>query len=364
MSSSQSPITVLVAGVEFGWGSAGKLSAVLAALRTRATCSLRFVLLGSALGRPLLTEHGIDRYYDVTAAERDELTRILERENPATSLVVLDPALANALEEVGISTTFVDSLPFLWTEGDLLGFPLEVSAYCAQRCLELPECSLSVLGKVRNLHWVDAVVTLPVLDGPVLDKPVLDGSSRPSRDAFRHALVSLGGLRAPHCADWTAYPRLVIPPLLDALGDLLLASPGLTTLLEASSRGTPVVGLPPQNLSQVFNGHFLCQAAGQKVRAVWPDKVFVEAEALASRVAGETAALELIYGGITRAAAAPASVAPQLRQLMLDAVRTAALGEADWGGLARAVGRQGAVQVAGHVLDIANTSAVVSTEDQ
>jgi hydroxymethylcytosylglucuronate/cytosylglucuronate synthase len=402
MSSSQSPITILVAGVEFGWGSAGKLSAVLAALRARATCSLRFVLLGSALGRPLLTEHGIDRYYDVAAAERDELARIAERENPATGLVVLDPALANALEEMGISTTFVDSLPFLWTDGDLPGFPLEVSVYCAQRCLELPERSLGVLGKVRNLHWVDAVVT----------PPVLDSKSRPSRGPFRHALVSLGGLRAPHCADWSAYPRLVIPPLLDALGeagvravhvagnlppslveeltgdaghglritagafshaeflewldtcDLLLASPGLTTLLEASSRGTPVVGLPPQNLSQVFNGRFLCQAAGQEIRVVWPDEVFPEAEALASRAAGETAALELIYGGIARAAAAPAAVASRLRQLTLDAVHAAALGEADWGGLARAVGTQGAAQVAGHVLDIAHASAVVSTEDQ
>jgi hydroxymethylcytosylglucuronate/cytosylglucuronate synthase len=402
MSSPPSPITILLAGVEFGWGSAGKLSAILAALRARAACSLRFVLLGSALGRPLLTEHGIDRYYDVIAAERDELARIIDRENPATGLVVLDPALATALEEVGISTIFVDSLPFLWTDGDLPGFPLEVSVYCAQRCLELPEQSLGVLGKVRNLRWVDAVVT----------PPVLDGRSRPSRGTFHHALVSLGGLRAPHCGDWTAYPRLVIPPLLDALGeagirevhvagnlplplakeltsgaghglritagalshaeflhrldtcDLLLASPGLTTLLEAASRGTPVIGLPPQNLSQVFNGRFLCRAAGQQVRVVWPEEVFAEAEALVSRAAGETASLELIYGGIARAAAAPASVASRLRQLTLDAVRTATLGDADWGGLARAVGTQGAAQVAGHVLDIANASGVVPAAGQ
>ncbi|MGH3717728.1 MAG: hydroxymethylcytosylglucuronate/cytosylglucuronate synthase [Pseudonocardiaceae bacterium] len=397
-----SPITILVAGVEFGWGSAGKLSAVLAELRARAVCPLRFVLLGSELGRPLLTEHGIDRYYDVIAAERDELARIVELEHPATGLVVLDPALANALEEVGVPTTFVDSLPFLWTDGDLPGFPLEVSVYCAQRCSELPEESLGVLSKVRNLRWVDAVVT----------PPVLDNRPRPSRGRFRQALVSLGGLRAPHCADWTAYPRLVIPPLLDALGDagirevhvagnlppslaeeltgcagrglritvgalshaefldrlntcdLLLASPGLTTLLEAGSRGTPVVGLPPQNLSQVFNGRFLCRAAGQDVRVVWPEEVFMEAEALASRAAGETASLELIYGGIARAAEAPASMAPRLRQLTLEAVRTAAIGDADWGGLARTVGTQGAAQVAGHVLEIANAGAVLPIASQ
>jgi hydroxymethylcytosylglucuronate/cytosylglucuronate synthase len=386
------PATVLVAGVEFGWGSAGKLSAVLSALRDRATRPLRFVLLGSKLGRPLLAEHHIDRYYEIASAHQREINRIVQAEHADAGLVVLDPALANSLEAAGVPTVFVDSLPFLWAEGDLPGFPLTVSAYCAQRCWELPEESRAVLGWVRNLRWVDAVI----------DAPANTATSSPRR-VFHRVLVNLGGLHAPQVVDWTAYPRLVIPPLLSALqelgarevylagnlhawladelvadagsdmtittgalghaeflrwldrADVLLTSPGLTTLLEASSRGVPTVCLPPQNLSQIFNGRFYARAAGRDVRVTWPTDVFVEWRALTSRAGGEPAALKIIYGGIARAAANCSAIAPVLRDRIAETLRFATLG-ADWAGLARMVGTRGAAQVADCVLDLLETS--------
>ncbi|MFD0385323.1 hypothetical protein ACFQ2B_32815 [Streptomyces stramineus] len=92
--------------------------------------------------------------------------------------------------------------------GDRSALPLDVSAYCAQSCVELPAECRGVLESVRALHWVEAVIGT----GP-------GAGAAPAAPAgpFRTALVSLGGLRAPHLGDWTPYPRLVVPAALEAL---------------------------------------------------------------------------------------------------------------------------------------------------
>ncbi|MEU7107040.1 hydroxymethylcytosylglucuronate/cytosylglucuronate synthase [Streptomyces sp. NPDC046215] len=390
-------MTVAVAGAEFGWGSSGKLSAVLAALRGRAARPLRFVGLASGLGRPLLAEHPIDRWYDLPGSAHDvpgALTDVVRAERVDAAVVVLDGAAAMALETAGVPTVFVDSLPFLWTEGDRSALPLDVSAYCAQSCVELPAECRGVLESVRALHWVEAVIGT----GP-------GAGAAPAAPAgpFRTALVSLGGLRAPHLGDWTPYPRLVVPAALEALAaygvrevhvagnlpagtaeqiangpasapvrvtagalshsaflrrladcDVLLASPGLTTLLEAGSLAVPTVCLPPQNLSQIFNGRFHSRAVRRDVRVVWPSGVFAEDEALALRAAGEDAALQVIYRGIAGAAAAPdrrRSTAGAVRDGVLAALHRATPA-ADWGGLTGSVGTRGAAQVADTLLGI------------
>lgn len=397
------PATVAVAGAEFGWGSSGKLSAVLAALRERSARPLRFVGLASGLGRPLLAQHAVDRWYDLPteapAGERAEaVAKVVEAERIEAAVVVLDGPAAMALEAAGVPTVFVDSLPFLWTEGDLPGLPLEVSVYCAQQCVELPQECLGVLGSVRDLRWVEAVIGAP----PEAPEP-----RRSHPRTFRKALVNLGGLRAPDLADWTRYPEIVVPAVLNALDaygvreahvagnlpaelterlhaasgatldvtagplshgdflhrlatcDVLLTSPGLTTLLEAGSLSVPTVCLPPQNLSQIFNGRFHSRAVLADVRVAWPSAVFTEEEALARRSQGEDAALRLIYGGITAAAEAgnaPRSVAA-VRDGVLEALRRASAGAA-WDGLAARVGTGGAAQVAGALLDVLDREPV------
>ncbi|MEV4742323.1 hydroxymethylcytosylglucuronate/cytosylglucuronate synthase [Streptomyces sp. NPDC049555] len=390
---SREPVTVALAGVEFGWGSSGKLGAVLSALRQAPCGALEFVGLGSGLGRPLLAEHAVDAWYDLPApAEglRAAVTEIVRVRRVRAALVVLDGRLAKALEAAGVPTVFVDSLPFLWTEGDRPSLPLDASCYCAQQCIELPPECTGILASVRSLRWVEAVVaTAP--------------DTRPGRYGTRswhRALVSLGGLRAPGLADWTAYPHLVVPAALRALAahgvheahlagnlpddllvrllagapaslrvtagalpheaflaelaaaDVLLASPGLTTLLEAGTLAVPAVCLPPQNLSQIFNARFHCRAVGVDVRTPWPAEVFQEDEALALRAKGEEHALELIYGGIAGAAARAGT---PLRAELAGAVGAALerAGEVvDWGALATAVGTGGAAQVAGALLEI------------
>ncbi|MGW1992110.1 hydroxymethylcytosylglucuronate/cytosylglucuronate synthase [Embleya sp. NPDC001921] len=386
--------TVVVSGVEFGWGSTGKLGAILSAARERSTEPLRFVGLASELGRPVLSEHAIDRWYDLPDTEEDvpaTLDAITRSERAAAAVVVLDGALAKTLEASGVPTVFVDSLPFLWTEGDRAALPLDATAYCAQKCVELPPECRDVLASVRALRWVEAVVGAPSAAEP----------SAPAAGPYRTALVSLGGLRAPRLADWTAYPRIVVPAVLEALAaygihevhvagnlpadlagrlvdasiapprvstgalahgefldrvagcDVLLTSPGLTTLLEAGRLRVPTICLPPQNLSQIFNGRFHSRAIGAETRIAWPKGVFTEEEALSLRTCGEDHALELIYAAIAAVAADPDGrrTTATLRDDILTALRGPADGT-DWGALTATVGVDGAAQVADALLAI------------
>ncbi|MCK7623761.1 hydroxymethylcytosylglucuronate/cytosylglucuronate synthase [Streptomyces sp. RS10V-4] len=408
-------VTVAIAGIEFGWGSSGKLSAVLTALRERSARPLRFVGLASGLGRPLLAGQPVERWYDLPddpGGARAAVGAVARDEEVRAALVVLDGAAAKALEGAGVPTVFVDSLPFLWTDGDRDALPLEVSAYCAQRCPELPDACRGVLDAVRALLWVEAVIG-SAGPGPW---PQRRHGPRPGGTA----LVNLGGLRAPGLADWTRYPGIVVPAALAALAaygtrevhvagnlppelverqaamfhvkraagaggppmavtagplphreflarlagcEVLLTSPGLTTLLEAGSLGVPTVCLPPQNLSQIFNGRFHSRAVGAAVRTTWPASVVSEETALERRTGGEDAALRVVYDGIAaaygdRGAAAgggPDGPRPEVvaavRDGILTALRTAGRG-ADWGGLARCVGTGGAAQVADALLAI------------
>ncbi|GAA4803508.1 hydroxymethylcytosylglucuronate/cytosylglucuronate synthase [Streptomyces ziwulingensis] len=398
--STRSSTTVALAGAEFGWGSTGKLSAVIAALRDRTSGPLRFVGLASGLSRTLLQEHGVERWYDLDVTDRQAVADVVRRERISTALVVLEGPAAIALEAAGVPTVFVDSLPFLWTDGDRDVLPTEVSVYCAQKCLDLPPECQGVLSAVTNLRWVEAVVAHTArASGPAPENARAGtGSTRPASDApWRSALVSLGGLRSPTLTDWTCYPSLVVPATLGALAaagvrevhvagnlpagftvdadhppgvdvtygslphetflerladtDVLLTSPGLTTLLEAGARGRPTVCLPPQNLSQIFNGRHHSHAVGTDVRVRWPQEVFSEADVLRDRTGPEDTALRVIYGGIAAAAAGPD--AHRVRADVRDAIRAAlrdARAGARWTGLTDAVGRHGARQVADRLL--------------
>ncbi|GHG54077.1 hydroxymethylcytosylglucuronate/cytosylglucuronate synthase [Streptomyces griseocarneus] len=391
-------LTVALSGAEFGWGSSGKLSAVLSALRERSPVPLRFVGLASGIGRLLLSQHPVERWYDLPEsgpAVQDMLEELVRTEGVKAAVVVLDGPVAGALEAAGVPTVFVDSLPFLWTEGDRSALPLDATVYCAQRSVELPPECQEILASIPRLRWVEAIVGTP----PV--PRAGGGAGRPCRKV----VVSLGGLRAPKLADWTSYPRLVVPAVLEALAahgvrevrlagnlpagllaefvgraplplrvtagalphgaflaelagcDALLASPGLTTLLEAGSLGVPTLCLPPQNLSQIFNGRFHSRAVDADVRVTWPEDVLREDEALALRAKGEDHALELIYEAIGQAAARTDAdrVVAALSDRILAALRRTAAA-ADWGALATAVGTGGAAQVADAVLTAAGQS--------
>ncbi|MFE2723438.1 hydroxymethylcytosylglucuronate/cytosylglucuronate synthase [Kitasatospora sp. NPDC059327] len=393
------PPTVALVGAEFGWGSSGKLSAVLSALRDRPVPPLRFVGLASGLGRPLLAEHAVDAWHDLPADPgrlAPAVREIVRSQGVRAAVVVLDGAVATALLAAGVPTVFVDSLPFLWSEGDRAALPLDATVYCAQKSVELPPECLALLADARALRWVEAVIARPRTP-----EPASDGPGRSARGPYRRALISLGGLRAPRLGDPGHYPRLVVPAALEALvahgvdevhiagnlpadlagrlvdasvapprtttgplghgafldrladSDVLLTSPGLTTLLEAGGLRVPTVCLPPQNLSQIFNGRYHSQALGAPVRVRWPKEVLVEDDALTLRAEGEDAALAHIYESIGRAAVGDdhRGVRHALRDGVLEALRRSAAVD-DWGALTTAIGTGGAAQVADALLDV------------
>ncbi|MFJ8164911.1 hydroxymethylcytosylglucuronate/cytosylglucuronate synthase [Streptomyces sp. NPDC096136] len=397
-SDSPGTATVALVGAEFGWGSSGKLSAVLSALRDRSTPPLRFVGMASGLGRPLLAEHAVDGWYDLpddpgrAAASVGEFVR---SQGVRAAVVVLDGAAATALLAAGVPTVFVDSLPFLWSEGDRASLPLDATVYCAQKSVELPPECRSVLADARGLRWVEAVIARPRASEPER------GARRRVDRPYRRALISLGGLRAPNLLAPEHYPRLVVPAALEALAahgveevhiagnlpgglagglvdscaapprttagplghgaflerldacDVLLTSPGLTTLLEAGGLGVPTVCLPPQNLSQIFNGRYHSQALGARLRVLWPKEVLVEDDVLALRSKGEDHALERIYGAIGSAVQGGGrqEVGRALRDGVLDALRRSA-GVGAWDALTTAVGTRGSAQVADALLEV------------
>ncbi|MFF5494282.1 hypothetical protein [Streptomyces aquilus] len=108
------PLVLAVAGVSFGWGSAGKIDSVLRALRGLSGVPPRVVGLSTDLGRPLLAGSGIDRWYEVKGTDTARIVEIVRAEGIRAGLCVLDGPTAKSLEAAGVPAVFLDSLPFLW----------------------------------------------------------------------------------------------------------------------------------------------------------------------------------------------------------------------------------------------------------
>ncbi|MBK0868990.1 hydroxymethylcytosylglucuronate/cytosylglucuronate synthase [Saccharopolyspora sp. HNM0986] len=387
----ESVVTVAVVGVEFGWGSAGLLDTLVRRIREKTTRPMRFVGMSSGLGRPLLRDSGIERWYELSEDDPKSYAEVARAEGISAALSVLDAPAAKALEAVGVPTVFVDALPFLWTSGDTDWLPADVSVYCAQRCPELPEEARELFTRVEGLHWVGAVVP----DGSL-------GSATPveSAEAGR-ALVVLGGLRSPQLDDVTIYPRLVVPPVLRALrshgfdsvhvcgnlpdelvkqfadlhgqglrvtagpfgrgefgralrqSEMVLTQPGLMTLLEAGTAGAPLVRLPPQNVAGIFQARFHRDTVADGIGVPWPEFVVSEFAAVAARADGELAANEVVYGGIARGLDHLDEVHRLLVERTEDAISQTRRTPPDaWPGLVRAVGTDGADEVAEHLFKL------------
>ncbi|HET8683395.1 MAG TPA: hydroxymethylcytosylglucuronate/cytosylglucuronate synthase [Micromonosporaceae bacterium] len=368
---------IAVCGVDFGWGSAGKLRAVLRACRALRD-DLRVVVLGTRLGRPVLADQAVEAWYEHWPRERRTLGALLDRHGVAAGLVVLDPAAAEALEEAGCRTVFLDSLPYLWTAADAL--PFNVTAYCAQYCPQLPRPSWDPLRRVARLHWVEGVMTGPPA-GPrdrslaVLNLGGLHSPANPdgnptylslvlapalaalARAGYRtvHACGNISAVDIPETARVPAVTIQVGPRphaeflALLARAGLLLTSPGLTTLLEASSQATPTVCLPPQNLSQILNGDRFATIVDAGCRVSWPVGVLDLGAVEQARVHGEEAGLAEIDRVLR--SHDPAAVHPRLLELVEAAILRAGQVRS-WSALADDTGRGGAHQVAQVLLGI------------
>ncbi len=170
---------LLVGAGDFGWGSAGKLRLVLDRLP-----ELDHVVVGSALGRDLLVRQ--DTTIREAPSTTDEAARLIDELGTDAALIVGEPVLAERLVAAGCPVVFLDSLPFLWTDNDLVA--VSADTYCAQRCV--PQPAWDVLRRTKRLVWVDSVVPPNGADPP--------GST--ADRASGDVLVSVGGLHSPFSA--------------------------------------------------------------------------------------------------------------------------------------------------------------------
>ena len=322
--------TLLVTSGDFGWGAAGKLKLILDHLP-----GVRAVGVGGDLGRALL---GSVDYIDSTDVGRETLRQVVSSHDVRVALVVGSNDVARALVSLGTPVVFVDSLPYLWTVHD--NVPTDAAVYCAQACTVLPRLAWPVLAQIQNLRWIEAIVPAP--------RRCLGGGG---------AVLSVGGLHSDSSGDAAdCYVRGVLPAVLEGLAaagvpvaavcgyldeaqqaligslvgsgvqvgpvtpegfdrlvrsaDLLVTSPGSTTLLQAHAAGQRVLILPPQNVSQVLNAEWFSDGGGDLIR--WPAHLFDRGHLDSLRPAGEETAVAYMYS-VVRTAHRDSSVQSYLR---------------------------------------------------
>ncbi len=184
---------------------------------------------------------------------------------------VLDPDLAIFLKSIGMKVIYVDSLPFMWTNADVI--PYDVDYYCVQK---YPNYTINPeLKPAKNLVWVDPIT--------------IEGVSKQIKSGI---VINFGGLHSPF-GDGKEYFEIIMETLLSILpnsdihitggqnvikltkklypeilcdtyshenflelisgSELFITSPGLTTIYETCSMNIKTIILPPQNLSQFYN---------------------------------------------------------------------------------------------------------------
>lgn len=300
--------TLAVAPCDFGWGSFGKLRLIL--------------------------EH-LPEFQPVVVANNDvaeTLNQVLGYDAPLpvqpeptakVALVINDPTAADSLSAKGLRVVYVDSLPYMWATASEV--PRAVESYCAQRIDGGSPIAGGPLSHRTDIRWVDPIVP------------------RPKRGTQRSSLVvNVGGLHS-HLSSGAdeAYLDLVLLPLATALAERhllvsavcgniparyatalsdilpdaeigvvqgvafetyianaagLISSPGSTTLLQAISSGTPLLLMPPQNLSQILNSRLLASFAEGAVQ--WPNPILDLEEVERLRPRGEDETLAYIYSRI------------------------------------------------------------------
>jgi len=375
--------TIAVAAVAFGWGSAGKLAAILGAVRGHNT-QISIVGLDSRLGRPVLAGQRIGAWIESDEMSDKELSKCLRELGVRLAIVVLDPEIAVRLESLGIQVVYVDSLPFLWT--GLEPIPNLVSRYCAQLCTSLPQPSWKVMRKIQSLIWVGAIVEL----------------NRTSIEETRRgkAVINLGGLHSPLSEDGNDnYLKLVMGPILKLamqrgfeelvvtgnldVGQLTLAypslneivvrggrmtreefvaemrgaevvftSPGRTVLLELATLRQRAVILPPQNLSQMMNAADASENVDPRIVVHWPSEMLDTAELRQHQALGELEGVKFIYKMIARAAIAPKDLHAKLYDQFSYCLDRVLQSDIRMTPMTSMIGEDGAADVAQVVIDL------------
>ncbi|WP_369175701.1 hypothetical protein [Streptomyces mutabilis] len=387
-------IRIGILGVNFGWGPHAALETIISEIRRTAPGYCRVVAFGSEYGRSLMDDV-VDEWCAFDGSDYEALTRAAAAQHLDVALVTLEGFAARAFEAAGVRTVFVDLMPFLWHGADLAVPPLDVSHYLALRLPGLNHDTLDWMGGIRNLRWIGAVVPWQPLDTTRHTHGYAEGN--------RRAIVTLGGMLGLTTRDTTSYPSLVLPGAVEALLEtgfesiliaantpredldaivapyreraefrfgplsrteyrtriaqsaLCLSQPGLMSLLEASSCGTPLIRLPPQNVSGFQQAEIHRIATGAHTGVSWPTEVVDEAVVTQKAAQTEAAGNDYVYGAIAEGLcrhpdATRTSVKTQLERLIPECL---ALPADAWTGLVDKVGTDGAKVTAEVVLDTA-----------
>ncbi len=342
--SAQSAFSLLAATRHIGWGGVGKLRLIL-----------------ERLPEAEIVLHGDDHAVAITRDFLNSHHRISER--PAgradVALVINDPAAANSIAAHDIPVVYVDSLPYVHRTDTDLPMLDKLAYYCAQKYpSDMLPLTSPVLKKWPDTKWIDPIVP-----------------ARKSRRGGRGIVISMGGLYSYNVSGLSpdlvndgvdAYLDLVLFPLVrtlqashrtihavcgninaaackrlramlpecDAIGpqspqqferrladaDLLITSPGSTTILQAMSIDLPTLLLPPQNRSQFFNAKAFAKPGATVMR--WPASILDETKLESLRSQGLSVLNRYIYESIIEAANTPdlaGEVAALIERALVDA---------------------------------------------
>jgi hydroxymethylcytosylglucuronate/cytosylglucuronate synthase len=320
----QSKFSLLAATRHIGWGGVGKLRLILEKL----PCA-EVALYGDEHSTAITKEFlGSRHKFSGHPPQRLDV-----------ALVINDPAAANSIADLNVPVVYVDSLPYVHRTDTDIPALAKVAYYCAQKYpVELLPLTSPLLRKWHDIKWIDPIVPIPR-----------------SRCGGRGIVVNVGGLYTYNVGGVQsdlgdnavdAYLTLVLFPLVsllqtsgrkisaicgnlnaeacrrlramlpecDAIGpqpphafertltdaDLLITSPGSTTILQAMSINLPTLLLPSQNRSQFFNARLYSKPDADIMR--WPVSVLDEAKLEQMRSQGISAVLGYVFKSIIDAA--------------------------------------------------------------
>lgn len=324
-SASRQKFSLLAATRHIGWGGMGKLRLILERLPD-AHVAFRGDEHAVAMTREFL---GLGQKLDVSPSSKFDV-----------ALVINDPAVANSIADLGTPVVYVDSLPHVHKTDTDVPQLARLAYYCAQKYpIDLFPLSSPLLSKWRDICWIDPIVPVPH------GRRGGSGTAINVGGLYAHNVAGLPGELASHAVD--AYLNLVLFPLVELLqasrrtisaicgnlnaeacrrlramvpnnvavgpqspksferilteADMLISSPGSTTLLQAMSINLPVLLLPPQNRSQILNARVYSKPGTDIMR--WPNSVLDEAKFEQLRSRGLSTLNTYIYTSMIEATA-------------------------------------------------------------
>lgn len=255
---------ILACAIGFGLGPSGKLCSII-----EANNEYEWFGCGDPLDLSIYKNNPFKG--SCWGRDKNQIYRFITMHEIKYAVVILDPEIAIFLTEIGLKVIYVDSLPFIWNEADIL--PYQVYCYCAQ---DYPDrCMNHVMEKIENLIWIKPII-------PVYSFKSMNSS----------IVINFGGLHSPF-GEGAEYYKLIMKAILPcfpnekiivtggknvisltkslypflqcatyphdefiniiAASEIFITSPGLTTIYETCSMKINTIVLPPQNLSQFYN---------------------------------------------------------------------------------------------------------------